>query len=244
MNKMNIMDLEVDVVTKEILSEQIQQYCREESVHSVLMLTDEILEKAAQDEKYHEMIEKFSMRLPAEEEVLVNCHLKLLKNGGILTDYHSFYPILNCLEEEKKTVYIVGSNLNEMEQFQIFCEQFYDRLEIVGSCFKDDSVKDETIVNEINTLLPDVVIIALKSPEQEKWMVEQGIKLGVKLCIGTGSAFPDIISYCDGKRKKMRKWRIYRKLEFVKRSIQKIWHKRIIRNECEYYIYKRKKSRI
>lgn len=242
MDKINIMDLDVNAVTNEILFKQIREYCQDESVHSVLMLTDEILEKAAKDEKYHEMIAGFSMRLPAEDEVLIDCHLEFLKCGGILTDYHSFYSILHCLEKEKKTVYIVGSNLNQMEQFQVFCEQFYSSLRIVGSCYKDSSMKDEAIVNDINTILPDVVIVALKSPEQEKWMLEQGMKLGIKLCIGTGSAFADIIDCCDKKRKKMRKWKIYRQLEYAKRYIQKIWHRRIIRNEYEYYIYKRKKS--
>lgn len=242
MDKVNIMDLGVNVVNHERLSEQIKQYCQEESVHSVLMLTDEVLEKAAGDEKYHEMISKFSIRLPAEDEVLVDCRLDFLKNRGILTDYHSFYSILQCLEAEKKTVYMVGSNLNEMEQFQHFCEQFYSQLKIVGFCYKDESIKDETIVNDINTILPDVVITAMKSPEQEKWMIEQGPKLGIKLCIGTGSSFADIISCCDGAKKKMRKWKIYRQLQYAKRFIQKIWHRRIIRNEYEYYIYKRKKS--
>ena len=47
MDKVNIMDLDVDVINHEKLSELIQQYCQEESVHSVLMLTDEVLEKAA-----------------------------------------------------------------------------------------------------------------------------------------------------------------------------------------------------
>ncbi len=242
MNKVNIMDIDVDTVTKERLSEQIEKYCQNKGIYSVLMLTDEILEKAAGDEKYHEMISKFSMRLPAEDEVLLDCHPECLKYGGILTDYHSFYSILHCLEKEKRTVYMVGSNLNQMEQFQILCEQFYSNLKFVGSSYKDDDTKDETIVNDINTILPDVVIVALKSPEQEKWMVEQGAKLGIKLCIGTGSSFTDIIGYCDGTRKKMRRWGIYRKLEYAKRRIQKIWHRRIIRNEYEYYIYKRKKS--
>ena len=201
MNKVNIMDIDVDTVTKERLSEQIEKYCQNKGIYSVLMLTDEILEKAAGDEKYHEMISKFSMRLPAEDEVLLDCHPECLKYGGILTDYHSFYSILHCLEKEKRTVYMVGSNLNQMEQFQILCEQFYSNLKFVGSSYKDDDTKDETIVNDINTILPDVVIVALKSPEQEKWMVEQGAKLGIKLCIGTGSSFTDIIGYCDGTRK-------------------------------------------
>ena len=244
MDKVNIMDLDVDVINHEKLSELIQQYCQEESVHSVLMLTDEVLEKAAGDEEYHEIISTFSMCLPAEDEVLVDCHLDFLKSREILTDYHSFYTILQCLEKEEKTVYLVGSDLKQMELFQLFCEQSYAKLKIVGSCYKDNSMKDEIIVNDINTVLPDVVIIAMKSPEQEKWMVEQGQKLGTKLCIGTGSAFTNIISCCDRNKKRMQKWKIYRQLEYIKRSIQKFWHRRIIRNEYEYYIYKRKKSHL
>lgn len=244
MDKVNIMDLGVDVINHEKLSEQIKQYCQEEGIHSVLMLTDEVLEKAAGDEKYHRMISKFSMCLPAEDEVLIDCHLDFFKSKGILTDYHSFYFILRCLEQEKKTVYVVGSNVNQMEQFQQFCEQFYSQLKIIGSCYKDDSMKDETIVNDINASLPDVVIVAMQSPEQERWMVEQGQKLGVKLCIGTGSSFSNVISYCDETKKKMQKSKIYRQLEYIKRFIQKVWHRRIIRNEYEYYIYKRKKRQI
>lgn len=244
MDKVNVMDLNVDVLNHGMLSQKIEEYFQEERVHSIIMLTDEVLEKAADDEKYHGIISSFSMCLPAADEVLVDYHLDFFKSRGILTDYRSFYAILQCLEKEEKTIYVVGNDLKQMEQFQQFCEQSYSKLKIKGFCCKDDNMKDETIVNDINTILPDAVIVAMTSPEQEKWMTEQGQRLAVKLCIGTGSSFADIISCCDGKKKKMRKWKLYRQLEDAKRYIQKFWHRRIMRDEYEYYMYKREKAQL
>ena len=127
MDKVNVMDLSVDVLNHKMLSQKIEEYFQEERVHSIIMLTDEVLEKATDDEKYHGMLSNFSMCLPAAEEVLVDCHLDFFKNRGILTDYQSFYAVLECLEKIEKTIYVVGNDLKQMEQFQQFCEQSYGK---------------------------------------------------------------------------------------------------------------------
>lgn len=67
----------------------------------------------------------------------------------------------------------------------------YPKLNVVGySCpdygFENDDVLCETLISEINSLNPDILILGLGTPKQEKWAAKylDRIRCGPVLCLG------------------------------------------------------------
>ena len=52
---------------------------------------------------------------------------------------------------------------------------------------------DEEIVNQINLLNPDVLLVGMGAPKQEKWIFKNKDKLNAKVFIGIGGSF-DVMS--------------------------------------------------
>ena len=59
---------------------------------------------------------------------------------------------------------------------------------VIAGCHDGYFTEDmnEKIVNEINASKPDLLLVALGAPKQEKWIFEHRKKLDVKVCIGVG----------------------------------------------------------
>ena len=62
--------------------------------------------------------------------------------------------------------------------------------------------EDEDIVEEINTLAPDIVWVGISTPKQERWMKDHTQKLNAKVLIGVGAAF----DFLSGSKKQAPRW--------------------------------------
>lgn len=92
-----------------------------------------------------------------------------------------------------------------------------------------EKMTDE-IVNEINSVKPDILWVGLGAPRQEKWIYHSFSRLNVKLAIGIGAAF----DYEAGKRRRAPRWMQKAGLEWSFRILfenpELLWKKR-------YYAY-------
>ena len=69
-------------------------------------------------------------------------------------------------------------------------ESIYPNAKIVGyheGYFKEDS--EEKVIEEINSLQPNVLFVAMGAPRQEKWIYENKDKLKVDIAAGQGGTF-------------------------------------------------------
>lgn len=69
-------------------------------------------------------------------------------------------------------------------------ESLYPKAKIVGyheGFFEKDS--EEKVIEEINSLKPNVLFVAMGAPRQEKWIYENKDKLKVDIATGQGGTF-------------------------------------------------------
>ena len=57
----------------------------------------------------------------------------------------------------------------------------------------EENAAEEMVVNDINTKLPDVILLSMDSTRQEEWLVNNRGKLNAKLCLAVGSIMPHIL---------------------------------------------------
>jgi len=88
---------------------------------------------------------------------------------------------------EGKRAYLLGAGSNVAALAKKNMEEQFPGLDICGvrdGYFKAD--EEEGIIAEINSLRPDVLLVALGVPRQEKWIHENKARLDVNLAIGCG----------------------------------------------------------
>lgn len=87
-------------------------------------------------------------------------------------------------------VFLFGSAPGIAERAQLAAEQYYQGVKIVGTCsgFFDDK-KEQEIIHRIQSLQPDILLVALGVPKQEKWLAHHMSQLNVPVSIGVGGTF-------------------------------------------------------
>lgn len=106
-----------------------------------------------------------------------------------------FTPRVCAMAEAKEwSVYLLGAREEVVKKcFENMRAQF-PKLQLKGyhHGYFDDT-GEESVIEEINELRPDILLIALGSPLQEKWAARYASRLNVGVCFAVGGLF-DFIS--------------------------------------------------
>ena len=123
---------------------------------------------------------------------------------------------LEICNKNKKSIYLFGSKKEVLDKLIININQKYPNINIVG--FSDGYVEDkDKIMQEIISLSPDLILIALGVPNQELLINKYLEKAKKGVFIGVGGTF-DVLSGCKKRAPKL----------FIKLNLE--WMYRII---CE-----------
>ncbi len=82
--------------------------------------------------------------------------------------------------------------------------------------FDKDGPENEAVIEEINRLRPDILVVALGMPLQERWLLTNAAKIEAKVFITAGAAF----EYLAGLKKRCPKWMADTGLEWLYRLFQ------------------------
>lgn len=113
-----------------------------------------------------------------------------------------------------KSIYLFGAKEEVIEKLETVLKEKYSNLKIVGKC--DGYVKDkDKVFKKIVELNPDIVLVALGIPHQEKLIYKHLNKFKKGIFVGVGGSF-DVIS---GMKKRAPKVFIKLNLEWLYRII-------------------------
>ena len=91
------------------------------------------------------------------------------------------------MNETGRSVFLLGSKPGVAEQAEAKLRKRFPRLRFVGTndgYFRDDA----PVVEKINAAAPDLLLVCLGAPKQEKWMHANAPALNVGLMIGAGGS--------------------------------------------------------
>lgn len=104
--------------------------------------------------------------------------------------------LLKRMVRGQKRVFLIAMTNLQVEQMKKFFSEWVSNFSSAGSFSMEESADDmETIVNEINGATPDIVISALQSPVEEKFILSHKDKIGTGIWYGIGD------SYYQGREK-------------------------------------------
>jgi len=151
-----------------------------------------------------------------------------------------FLPkLLNLCNDNKYRVFILGSTEDTISKAINRVSSTFSQVTVCGFFSPDFNCPwdNEKIVSNINNSKPDVVIVALGCPKQEKWMFNHSSKINSVL-FGLGGALPVFA----GTSKNAPKWMKNNGLEWLFRLIlepKRLWKRYLVTNTLiSWYILK------
>lgn len=186
-----VLQVQVDSVTMTEAVERLESFIQAKSgAHLVATANAEMVMLAEQDAEMAKVLREASLVVPDGAGVVWAAR----HYGQPLPERVAGYDLAQRLlaEAAKKgyRVFMFGAAPGVAASAKEKAEQWYPGLQVVG--VRDGffgEADEEAIIAEIKAAQPDVLLVALGVPKQEKWLNRHLAKLNIPVCIGVGGTF-------------------------------------------------------
>lgn len=214
--RVNILGVDVDAVT---MAEAVNVVRRAMDTRVGVMVATanaEMLMRATHDEELRRILNASALVVPdGAGTVWAARHLGHAMPERV-AGYDLAQELLRCAPAEGRRVYFFGSAPGVAEKAKAKAEQLYPGIEIVGVRNGFFSPADNAaIIAEIRAARPDLLLVALGVPKQEKWIAAHLAELDVPVAIGVGGTL-DVMA---GVMKRAPYWMQRAKLEWLFRGL-------------------------
>jgi len=154
-------------------------------LNTMCVVTRDMLLYAGDHPEYRRALEEMDIHVMGDKDIFTAAGITeeyLLKRAD---DQEIWNLFINTLAREKKTCFLLAQSDEALEELKEKLVSKCPELRFSGTYAADNAEGEpEIIVNEINSLLPDVIISAMAQPEQELFIYEQHRKLGAGVWFG------------------------------------------------------------
>ena len=214
--RVNILGVDVDAVTMAEAVDVVRRAMDTRAGVMVATANAEMLMRATHDEELRHILNASALVVPdGAGTVWAARHLGHAMPERV-AGYDLAQELLRCAPAEGRCVYFFGSAPGVAEKAKAKAEQLYPGIEIVGVRNGFFSPADNAaIIAEIRAARPDLLLVALGVPKQEKWIAAHLAELGVPVAIGVGGTL-DVMA---GVMKRAPHWMQRAKLEWLFRGL-------------------------
>ena len=214
--RVNILGVDVDAVTMAEAVDVVRRAMDTRAGVMVATANAEMLMRATHDEELRRILNASALVVPdGAGTVWAARHLGHAMPERV-AGYDLAQELLRCAPAEGRSVYFFGSAPGVAEKAKAKAEQLYPGIEIVGVRNGFFSPADNAaIIAEIRAARPDLLLVALGVPKQEKWIAAHLAELDVPVAIGVGGTL-DVMA---GVMKRAPLWMQRAKLEWLFRGL-------------------------
>lgn len=191
--RVRVMDLEVDLLTEETLTSEIIEYLTNDHLNVIHIISLDCIDECHGDEQVRNELLSADLVLPGEKAILSAHHVDVLETGGMVVDYNCFLNIKDSWGFSERTYYLVMNDTKEAKSAFRYIANHSNSDNVVGVYACDSNVTEESLINDINDKLPDVVLLAMDSDMQVQWLERNKSILNAKLIVAMGSILPIVL---------------------------------------------------
>ena len=214
--RVNILGVAVDAVTMPEAVAAVEYYMDARAGVTVATANAEMIMRATKDAAMRDVLAAAALVVPdGAGTVWAARHLGHAMPERV-AGYDLVQELLRRAPAAHRRIYFFGAAPGVAEKAKAKAEQLYPGIEIVGvrdGFFSADM--NDAIISDIRTARPDLLLVALGVPKQEKWIHEHLAALGVPVAIGVGGTL-DVMA---GVMKRAPRWMQKAKLEWLFRGM-------------------------
>jgi N-acetylglucosaminyldiphosphoundecaprenol N-acetyl-beta-D-mannosaminyltransferase len=187
----DILGVPIDYVTMKQATDKVVKFLGEEECKAVYTPNPEIVMAATQDAGLMKALREAAMVVPDGIGVVLGS--RLLQGDHLperVAGYDLVQNVFRQIANTEYKVFFFGGAPGVAEQAAQAMGKKYKGLKIVGTrngYFTEE--QEEEIIAQIHDANPDLLLIGLGAPKQEKWIYKYRNVLGSRVCIGVGGSF-------------------------------------------------------
>lgn len=232
-----LLGTKVNLLSPKEVIENIKEQLTKEKSSYIITLNPEMVVRAQKDVHFLRIINNAALVVPDGIGVLVAAKIiswkqkNFFKSWERVTGVDLIYQLAQEIKEAK--FFLFGALPGIAEKTGKVLKKLYPHAQIKGS-EPGYNFLTRDVIEKINRLQPNILLVALGSPYQEKWIAKHLNQMpSVKVAIGVGGAF-DFIS---GKTKRAPRWLRKIGLEWLWRGIREPWRVKRIFNATIVFPY-------
>ena len=213
--KVDILGVHVNSLTMGEAVKRIQTFIEERNSVLIATANAEMLMRATYDRELKNILNDAALVVPdGAGTVWAAHHLGHLMPERV-AGYDLAQELMRKAPQKGYRLFFFGAAPGVAEKAKTKAEKLYPGIEIVGvrnGFFSSDD--DPQILREIQEAKPDILLVALGVPKQEKWLAAHLHELAVPVSMGVGGTF-DVMA---GVMKRAPRWMQKAKLEWLFRG--------------------------
>lgn len=158
----------------------------------IVAINPEKIMKAQNDSNLKELLNKADFQIPDGVGIIIASKFKGGKIRERVTGIDLMLHLCETAALNQKKIFLYGGKPGIAEKASENLKSRFPGIQIVGVL--DGYIKDKQFIkDQINSASPDIIFVALGSPTQEYWIVDNMKSLSVSVFQGVGGSF-DVIS--------------------------------------------------
>lgn len=190
----DILDIPVDAITMKEAVDKVGAFIKEGGAHTIYTPNAEIMMAAQRDPELNQILKKADMLVPDGAGVVLASKILGRRVPEKVSGIDLVREVFKSYAANGLSCYLFGAKPGVAQEAADRIKSEYPGLVIAGcrnGYFTEQD--DAEIINEINRTSPDILLVALGAPKQEKWIFSRLDKLNARVCIGVGGTI-DILS--------------------------------------------------
>lgn len=221
MSRMRFMSIDLDNLTMEEAICEMDQLIQQNKASYVVTPNVDHMVQLEKDEEFKKCYEEASLVLTDGKPLIWISKLYKSPIKEKISGSDVFPKLCALAEQRGYTMYFLGAAEGVADRAAKNLIKKYSKLKIVGTYSPEYGFeKDEKKVKEVVTLVkeakPDILIVALGAPKQERFIYQNRKELNVPLSLGLGAS----LDFEAGNVKRAPKWMSDAGLEWLYRIFQ------------------------
>lgn len=185
--KIDVLGVKIDNVTAQEAMEAAKEFLKTDTLSSVGTINGSVLLEAGQDEEYRHKIENLDLCVVTDRAVLDAAGITDAERRLEIEDNWFLISFLEYVAESGYSVTLLCGKKSDKPTFAGYVSKHYPEMKLAGIFAAEDATQDDdSLVNLINGAGADVLVAAMRRPEQEEFLYANRQKLNAKLWLGIG----------------------------------------------------------
>ena len=180
----------------------LQDFMNDDVCNRLAFVTHELLLSASENPELAAYIQGADMTVFTSPDILVAANMSGRAREREIESNLFLKGMLRKLSKDKRTIYLITSSDDIAGELRAELTAFNEELKFCGCSIVDTLDADmDSIVNDINSVIPDVVFLRLPAGMGEKFMAGNAMKINSRLLVSFGDTdFKNLDSAHSGLR--------------------------------------------
>ena len=243
-NQLNVLDVGFLSISMDEVLSIISDVVKTGRKESVSFINADCLNISSKDEQYRSILNSQTIVLPDGAGMNIACRMIGERLEANLNGTDLLPELCEVSRQNDFSMFLLGAAPGVAARMKENLENSYPGLNIVGEQdgYFDHETGNQEIIDKINSVTPNILLVAFGAPRQEKWIHQHRDKINSNLLIGVGGLF----DFYSGDKKRAPLWMRNVGMEWLYRLYLepgRLWRRYIIGNPLFVYRILRWKNR-